>query len=121
MGVYYGIMEVWQQQLKQMLDQVSEYAYDWDQCLDMLASEPETKSLHAYLEFLVPRLKQMQREFNWVEYKDQCFRIHNYTYRFYQWVKDQGLNPIAVTPNHIVLHEDQLTPEQREQFRKRLR
>lgn len=114
--------EVWRQQLSQMQDQVADYAYDWNECLEMVASLPPSRETHEYLELLTPRLKQMQRRFNRVEHnaKDRCWCIYNYTYEMYHFFKQAYDGKIIVTPNAIRILDEDLDPATTEQLQKRL-
>lgn len=100
---------VWEDQLDQMLDQVAEYAEDWEQCINMIEAEPESKELHEYLTLLVPRLQLMQRRFNRVEYdaKNRWWKIKNYTYKMWKYMK-QKYDPV-ITPNTIIVEDEALT------------
>lgn len=116
-------MQVWEQQLEQMRTQVWQYASDWDELVEMVAeadSPEEAKRLHDYLEYLVPRIRNMQRRFNWVEYKDGWYRIHNYTYAMYKWFVAQKFAVSRITPSTLFIISDELSPKQREKIHKML-
>lgn len=120
---YNGFMEAWEDQLHQMQDQVADYAYDWNECLNMVAEAPETKDLHSFLGFLVPRLKRMQRQFNRVRYMvpDRIWYIHNYDYKVYSYMtKRYGEDKIVVTDSCISIADETLTDTDRELLRKHL-
>lgn len=107
--------------LNQLLDRVIDYAGDWNEMLEMVAEGEQDGPLFLdYLEQLVPRIKQMQRRFNWVDYKDHSYRIHNYTYKMYKWFKRQNFDQGIITPCMLVVHESCLAPKQRKQFQEML-
>lgn len=113
-------MLVWEQQLEQMLDQAALYGCDWDECLNMLAELPETEELHEYLTYLIPRMKYMQRQFNWVTVRDGIYFIHNYDYKMYQWFKKRQFKQAVVTSGRLCISKEQLSPDEQEQLRKHL-
>lgn len=118
-------MEVWQQQLEQMLDQVADYADDWESCLNMVGELPEDKNLHAYLELLVPRLKQMRREFNWTSLHNDIaggkfWKVHNYTFKMWRFMTKKFPDNIVVTKDYIAVPSSVLSPELNEEFRQHL-
>lgn len=108
------------QQLHQMLDQVADYADDWPECLEMVAEVPETKQLHKYLTYLVPRLKRMQRRFNWIKYdaSNRIWYIHNYTYKMFDYLTRKYPNKVVVTDSRIALSDEVLTDKDRDLLRK---
>lgn len=111
------VMEVWREQLEQMLDQVAEYAEDWDWLMNDLAAKPETKQLHEYLTFLVPRLKTMQRRINRVEYDAELktWDIYNYSFDMFRYIKSRYPDA-TITPGRIVLRNEEITPEDRDKL-----
>lgn len=118
-------MLVWEQQLDQMLDQVADYAEGWDELLEMVASADkpsERKTLRDYLEYLVPRLKQMRRVFNRVEYdaKTESFTIYNYTFAMFKYMREAYQDHAVFTANRIVIASEVLTDLDRDKLRKQL-
>lgn len=85
--------------------------------LEMVAAIPPSEELLHYLEELVPRTRNMQRRFNWVEYKVEarCYLIHNYDYKMYQYVTRRYPDAV-ITPNSIVLTSEELTEQDRDKL-----
>lgn len=118
-------MKVGEYQLNQMLDQVAEYADDWDKLLEMVAvadvpaKRPE---LYAYLEYLLPRIKQMRRSFNWVSYDAQAriWSIHNYDFNMFQYMRKRYTEDIVVTPQRIAIPNDALSLADRDKLHKQV-
>lgn len=116
------VREFWEQELEQLLNQVAEYAPDWDEVLDMVAAAdmPENqKMLYEYLRELVPRLKQMRREFNRVTYVNGGYVVSNYDFKMYSWAKKRGLGEDYITSFSLIFPPDFLTPAEVEQFNER--
>lgn len=114
--------EAWEQEFDQLLDQVGDYCGDWDEVLDMVAAAdmPENqKMLYEYLRELVPRLKQMRREFNRVTFVNGGYVITNYDFRMFSWAKKRGLGEDCITPFKLIFPPGFLTPNEVEQFNKR--
>lgn len=112
-------------EIEDMLDQVWLLADDWSACSDMVAEQPPTPTLHEYLTLLIPRLKNMRRDFNWVEImlvqgSSNIYKVHNYTYKMYRYLTKKYPEAVTVTPPFIAIPEDVLTEEDRDQFRKQL-
>lgn len=114
-------MQVWQEQLQGKLDQVAEYASDWDACLDMVSRQPETTELNEFLDYLVPRLKRMQRQFNQVEYdaKLRAWSIYNYDYKMFQYCRRKYPGAV-ITPQRIVLADEELDLTDRDKLQQQL-
>lgn len=122
-------MEVWREQCNDALDQVADYAADWDEMLEMAAkveadATAATSRSVTYLEYLVPRLRDMQRRMNRV-YRLQTatgglLKIENYSYDMYCWYLDRGFPEEAIQPHKLLVLEEWLTPDERDQFRSRI-
>lgn len=106
----------------QMLDQVIEYAGDWDELLNMLAVVDlgEHPLLYEYLEQLVPRVKRMQRQFNQVSYQDQIWRIHNYSFPMFEYMCKQYAEWLTITPYQIAIENEHLNATDQDKLRKQL-
>lgn len=115
-------MYVWQERIKQYFDQIAEHVPDWEECIQMIEKIPESPELLEYLEQLIPRLARMRRDFNWITYNKntKCYTIHNYDYKMWKYWKERNPNLMVITPSTIQIHIDELTPEEQDQFRKRL-
>lgn len=118
-------MEVREQRCNEALDRVADYAADWDEMLEMVAKiDVATNKPTTYLEYLVLRLRDMQRRMNRV-YRRQTksgglLEIQNYTYDMYCWYLERGFPEEAITPHKLLVLEEWLTPEERDQFRSRI-
>lgn len=111
------------QQIQQMLDQIADYAGDWEECLNMVAeaeTDRDKQMLHDYLETLTTRLAKMQRRFNIVTYRptSKCWCVSNYDYKMYKWFKNAKFAGSTITPYSLFIHKDELNPEQNEQMNK---
>lgn len=118
-------MQVWEQRLNQMLDQVADYADDWNEVLEMVAvadNKGERQLLHDYLEYLVPRIKNMQRQFNWVTYdqSNHAYVIHNYTLDVFRYMRESYPQDAVITPNRITIGAEVLKPIDKEKLQKQL-
>lgn len=124
---YNGIkMQVWEERLKQLFKEASDYAYDWLECQEMVEKAPQDKTLLGYMELLVPRLKRMDRTFNRVTHvipKDNTpkyWEIANYTYNMYSYWKKKYPADIVITPYTIHIADEKLNVADREQLQKQL-
>lgn len=120
-------MEVRRESLEQMLDQVADYASDWDEILQMVAvvdNTGERPLLQNYLELLLPRLKQMDRKFNRVEKlvlpEGNCWRIRNYSYDVYKYFVTQYPEVAICTPMTLTLMENKLKQKDNDFLRTKL-
>lgn len=120
-------MEVREERCNEALDQIADYAADWDEMLEMVAKIDvaiKTSRPLNFLEHLVPRLRDMQRRMNRV-YRSQTktggrIEIQNYSYDMYCWYLDRGFPEESIFPNKLLILEEWLTPEERDQFRSRI-
>lgn len=111
------------EELDRLLDDVADYSEDWQAVIDMVAEadKPQNKKiLFEYLRLLVPRLKQMRREFNRVMFVDGGYVLTNYDFKMYSWAKKRGLEDSYITPNKLIFPPDFLTAEEKEQFQTKL-
>lgn len=115
-------MQVWEQRLKQLYDDVANYADDWTECLEMVEDAPADQSLVEYLELLSPRLKRMNRQLNRVSCitTERCWEIANYSYKLYWYFKQKYPNDIVVTPYTLHIADEALTVADREQLHRQL-
>lgn len=115
-------MEVWKAQLDDLLDQAATYAEDWPVLIDMLAEQPTTLELYDYLNLLVPRLKRMQRRFNWVEFDAQghFYTVNNYDFKMYHYLTHRYPGQLTITPHRIAIPVEALTIADREKLRQQL-
>lgn len=110
-------MKVWEDQFNDLQDQVIPFCEDWPALEDMVAEMPTTREGRDYLDFLVPRLKSMYRIFNWVEFKDGVYRIHNYSWKVFQWFNRKNFKAGSITTRTLFIPADELTSEECEQLR----
>lgn len=119
-------MEVKQQQLEQLFEQVQFYAEGWNEMLQavglLTTIAMESPRPQAYLEYLVPRLRALQRRMNRVYYsqKGRFYIIENYTYEMFCWYLDKGFPEEAIRPNSLRVLVEWLKPEENDEFRKRI-
>ena len=108
-----------------MQDQVADYADDWEACLNMVGEQPDSKEMHEYLSLLVPRLRNMRREFNWTTLRldaenGKFWTVHNYTFKMWRFLTRTFPDNIVVTKDYIAVNDCVLTPKLREEFRQHL-
>lgn len=110
--------------LNKLLDQATEYAGDWDEPLQMLAAvdpQGDAQLLTEYLELFIPRLKQLRPKFNRVSLVEDCYRIYNYDFKMYKWVKSRHFTRCVITTRMIAIHQDELTEPERKKFSEKCR
>lgn len=118
-------MEIGESQLAELFNQAEWYCEGWDEMLqevERLAKSKSSPRLRAYMERLVPRLRNMQRRANRVCYdrRHKIYEIYNYTYEMYCWYLDNDYPEEGARPDRLVLFDEYLTPEQRDALRKRV-
>lgn len=115
------------QRIEQLQDEITPHIEDWDVGLDMIASGEAKGTKEAYCDFLeklAVRVKKMDRRLNWVEYKQGApeegglYIINNYSYDTYLWALKRGVGDV-MTSYQIIIHQDELTPEERGHLRGR--
>lgn len=110
-----------EEQINQMFEQVADYAGDWPECIEMVEEIPlDAPDLHEYLCLLTTRLSKMRRELNRVVYDDHIYKVLNYTYKMYEYLRWNYGEKAVITPSWIAVHTDDLTPKDRDAFQKQL-
>lgn len=118
-------MEVWLDQLHDMLDQAAVYAEDWSSCLDMLGEAQESKELYNFMNLFVPRLERMQRRWNQVSFVPKpnnasYWEIANYNYNLYRYMVKKYGEALVITSHYIRIRDDALTAADRDKLQAQL-
>lgn len=107
-----------------MQDQVSLLANDWEGCLNMVGAEPDSKKLHEFLGYLVPRLERMQRRFNWVKLRNidqgKIWQINNYDFKMFKYMTSKYPDAVLVTNYSLTIADGDLTDVDRDLLLKQL-